>query len=62
MSNVFAHVEVKVGTHILSGEKVAVKILEKDRIVDVADVERQPALHCPPQTFQKRVIGCAREQ
>jgi len=32
--------KVKAGTHILSGEKVAVKILEKDRIVDVADVER----------------------
>jgi 5'-AMP-activated protein kinase, catalytic alpha subunit len=28
------------GTHILTGEKVAIKILEKDRIVDVADVER----------------------
>lgn len=32
--------KVKLGTHILTGEKVAVKILEKERIVDVADVER----------------------
>jgi len=32
--------KVKLGTHILTGEKVAVKILEKDRITDVADVER----------------------
>lgn len=41
--------KVKLGTHILSGEqvrfrifitKVAVKILEKDRIKEVADVER----------------------
>jgi 5'-AMP-activated protein kinase, catalytic alpha subunit len=28
------------GTHQLTGEKVAIKILEKDRIVEVADVER----------------------
>lgn len=26
--------------HIPTGEKVAIKILEKDKIVDVADVER----------------------
>jgi 5'-AMP-activated protein kinase catalytic alpha subunit len=32
--------KVKVGTHILTGEKVAVKILEKDKIIDVSDVER----------------------
>eukprot|EP00933_Yihiella_yeosuensis_P071581 TRINITY_DN7978_c0_g5_i1.p1 TRINITY_DN7978_c0_g5~~TRINITY_DN7978_c0_g5_i1.p1 ORF type:complete len:825 (+),score=159.10 TRINITY_DN7978_c0_g5_i1:186-2660(+) len=32
--------KVKLGTHILTGEKVAVKILEKERIVDVADVAR----------------------
>ena len=32
--------KVKLGTHILTGEKVAVKILEKDRISDVADIER----------------------
>lgn len=32
--------KVKLGIHILSGEKVAIKILEKDKIVDVADVER----------------------
>ena len=32
--------KVKVGTHVLSGEKVAVKILEKDKILDVSDVER----------------------
>mmetsp|Transcript_58000 Transcript_58000/g.154550 ORF Transcript_58000/g.154550 Transcript_58000/m.154550 type:complete len:767 (-) Transcript_58000:400-2700(-) len=32
--------KVKLGTHILTDEKVAVKILEKERIVDVADVER----------------------
>jgi 5'-AMP-activated protein kinase catalytic alpha subunit len=32
--------KVRIGSHILTGEKVAVKILEKDRIKDVADVER----------------------
>ena len=32
--------KVKLGSHILSGEQVAVKILEKDRIKEVADVER----------------------
>merc|ERR1719399_197238 len=32
--------KVKLGTHILTGEKLAVKVLEKCRIVEVADVER----------------------
>lgn len=32
--------EVMVGTHQLTGEKVAIKVLEKDKIVDVHDVER----------------------
>jgi 5'-AMP-activated protein kinase catalytic alpha subunit len=32
--------KVKLGTHILTNEKVAVKILEKDRITEVSDVER----------------------
>ena len=32
--------KVKLGTHSLTGEKVAVKVLEKERIGDVADVER----------------------
>ena len=32
--------KVKLGTHILTGEKVAIKVLEKHRIVEVADVER----------------------
>eukprot|EP00826_Nyctotherus_ovalis_P005296 TRINITY_DN11192_c0_g1_i4.p1 TRINITY_DN11192_c0_g1~~TRINITY_DN11192_c0_g1_i4.p1 ORF type:complete len:571 (-),score=48.12 TRINITY_DN11192_c0_g1_i4:206-1918(-) len=32
--------KVRVGTHMLTGEKVAVKILEKERIIDIADVER----------------------
>lgn len=32
--------KVKAATHIKTGEKVAVKILEKDKIIDVADVER----------------------
>ena len=32
--------KVKRGTHTLTGEKVAIKILEKDRITDVSDVER----------------------
>ena len=32
--------KVKVGTHITTNEKVAVKILEKSKITDVADVER----------------------
>ena len=31
---------MKEGTSILTGEKVAIKILEKDRITDVTDVER----------------------
>lgn len=32
--------KVKMATHLLTGERVAIKILEKERIVDVADVER----------------------
>ena len=32
--------EVIVGTHSLTGEKVAIKVLEKDKIIDVHDVER----------------------
>jgi 5'-AMP-activated protein kinase catalytic alpha subunit len=32
--------KVKVGMHIATKEKVAVKILEKSKIVDIADVER----------------------
>jgi len=32
--------KVKLGQHTLTDEKVAVKILEKERIKDVADVER----------------------
>jgi 5'-AMP-activated protein kinase catalytic alpha subunit len=31
---------VKLAEQTLTGEKVAIKILEKDRIIDVADVER----------------------
>jgi 5'-AMP-activated protein kinase catalytic alpha subunit len=31
---------VKLGIHTLTGEKVAIKILEKDLITDVSDVER----------------------
>jgi len=32
--------KVKLGSHTLTGEKVAIKILEKERITDVSDVER----------------------
>lgn len=32
--------KVKLGTHLLTGEKVAVKILEKSKIKDNSDVER----------------------
>ncbi|CAJ1356374.1 unnamed protein product [Effrenium voratum] len=32
--------KVKLGTHILTGERVAVKVLEKERIQELADVER----------------------
>lgn len=32
--------KVKLGLHNLTGEKVAVKVLEKSRILDTADVER----------------------
>jgi 5'-AMP-activated protein kinase catalytic alpha subunit len=32
--------KVKLGIHTLTGEKVAVKILEKERITDASDVER----------------------
>jgi len=32
--------KVRLATHVLTGEKVAVKVLEKDRISDVSDVER----------------------
>ena len=32
--------KVKVGVHILTGEKVAIKILEKEKILEAADVDR----------------------
>ncbi|CDW85359.1 protein kinase domain containing protein [Stylonychia lemnae] len=32
--------KVRLGTHMLTGEKVAIKILEKDKIKDQSDVER----------------------
>jgi 5'-AMP-activated protein kinase, catalytic alpha subunit len=32
--------KVKLGYHKITGEKVAIKILEKSRIIDVADIER----------------------
>ena len=32
--------KVKLASHLLTGEKVAVKILEKDRIADSSDIER----------------------
>lgn len=32
--------KVRLGTHTLTGEKVAIKILEKEKIADKADVER----------------------
>ena len=32
--------KVRIGTHTITGEKVAIKILEKDRIKDKSDVER----------------------
>lgn len=32
--------KVKLAIHSLTGEKVAVKILEKDRIADSSDIER----------------------
>jgi 5'-AMP-activated protein kinase catalytic alpha subunit len=32
--------KVKLGKHLMTGEKVAIKILEKERITDVSDVER----------------------
>jgi len=32
--------KVKLSTHTLTGERVAIKILEKDKITDVNDVER----------------------
>ena len=32
--------KVKLGTHLSTGEKVAIKILEKKKICDVSDVER----------------------
>ena len=32
--------QVKLGQHTLTGEKVAIKILEKDKIHDQKDVER----------------------
>ncbi len=31
---------MKIAKHTLTGESVAIKILEKDRIIDVTDVER----------------------
>lgn len=32
--------KVKLATHILTGEKVAIKMLEKQKIVDQSDIER----------------------
>ena len=32
--------KVKIGTHLLTHEKVAIKVLEKQRIKDVEDIER----------------------
>lgn len=32
--------KVKLGTHTVTKERVAIKILEKSRILDVSDVER----------------------
>ena len=32
--------KVRVGTHALTDEKVAVKILEKEKIIDSSDVDR----------------------
>ena len=32
--------KVRVGTHVLTEEKVAIKILEKDKIKDQADITR----------------------
>lgn len=32
--------KVKAAIHILTGEKVAIKILEKEKIADASDVER----------------------
>lgn len=32
--------KVKIGIHKLTNEKVAIKILEKEKIIEVADVER----------------------
>lgn len=32
--------KVRLGTHTLTGEKVAIKILEKDKISDKSDIER----------------------
>ena len=32
--------KVKVGVHLLTGERVAVKVLEKERIVDKGDIRR----------------------
>ena len=32
--------KVKLATHLLTGEKVAIKILEKSKIVDKSDIER----------------------
>lgn len=31
---------MRLGTHLITNEKVAIKILEKDKIKDAADVER----------------------
>ena len=32
--------KVKLGVHLLTGERVAIKVLEKDRITDRGDVKR----------------------
>jgi len=43
--------------HILTGEKVAIKILEKERIIDASDVERvSREIHILKQVRHSNII------
>ena len=49
--------KVKEGIHILTGEKVAIKILEKSKIIETADVERvQREIHILKNVRHSNVI------
>ena len=49
--------KVKLAMHILTGQKVAIKILEKERIIDASDVERvSREIHILKQVRHSNII------